>query len=456
MVEVTVFGVEGLVDMDVRTAQAIIDKTLSNALNQSKQHLVARNIDIVSLYSQGATLQYIGDKHGITREAVRQILGRLSKNTGGNLKEAVNTLKQEKKQAQEKALVEAAHKWSDQNIGSPLSEAETQLGVPLRKLRSILKDRLIYHPTLPVEGKEKSRVRWSDNELLALIRQCKEETGKITSQHFQEWSLERGGPTKQTPSLRFGSWSRAVKLAGVDGSYAVARKRAYQEEDLWASLIEYCSSPDYSSQVENYDRWQRRNKYHPSSALIRHRLGKSWSQLLSTALKVSQGTYQQADPSWLEAVCAPRNWKQVSERSLTEVDPDALIRQAIDEVGTYLTVSRYDRWAKARKLPVAVRLMARSQKSWSELVLPHGGRVGTRGRRGRMQDEEILAGLVQFLQTESNYSYEAYQVWAREHHFASPSMLTKRYKGFSRALALASQLLEERAGAGPKAAGEKL
>ena len=73
-----------------------------------------------------------------------------------------------------------------------------------------------------------------------------------------------------------------------------------------------------------------------------------------------------------------------------------------------------------------------------------------------MQDDEILAGLVQFLQTESNYSYEAYQVWARQHHFASPSMLTKRYKGFSRALALASQLLEEGAGGGPKAAGEKL
>lgn len=86
-----------------------------------------------------------------------------------------------------------------------------------------------------------------------MIRRCKEETGKITAEAFQEWSVCQGGPTKQTPMIRFGTWANAVQQAGVSGSYSVARKRAYSEEDLWAARVEFCQSPSYAAVVDAYD-----------------------------------------------------------------------------------------------------------------------------------------------------------------------------------------------------------
>lgn len=431
--------------MNIEQARAIYQRALANARTYSGESVRERNIDIIQMYEAGATLQEIGDKHKITREAVRLILLKYSEGEDGTLKDAVHTIRQQREaeaqaQAQQKVLL-----WSHQNPGVPLSQAETELGYTATDLRKYLKDRAKYHPKPTAETKRGGRRRWTDDQILDMIRQCKKETGKITADAFQEWSVARGGPTKQTPTIRFGSWAQAVQQAGVSGTYAVARKRAYNEADLWAAVVEYCQSPSYNGSFEGYDIWQQTTGHRPSGALIRQRLQLSWPDMTATAFRITQGNYQGLSESWVGEVLRPRDWPTLLEEARVDINIDKLIPAAIADKGSYLTIAIYDEWAEENNKPVGVRLMSHTGKKWAEIVAPYGARVGTRGRRGTMTDDEVLAGLRRYVTEHTDLRHDSYKEWARVHHYASPTMLRKRFGGYIKALEIVRNELSSEA-----------
>lgn len=421
--------------MDLQKAQSIYQQTLIKAMEGPRPHLRERNADFVRMYAAGATLQEIGQKYGITREAVRQILVKCSQGLDLSFKEATDALKAAR-EAEAHAYQESrVLAWSQQNPGLPLSQAEKDLGMDAAQVRRYLQDRVKYHPRPTSETQRGNRQRWSDEDLLQMIRQCKEETGRITANCFNQWSVARGGPTKQTPTNRFGTWAQAVEQAGVSGTYAVQRKRAYQETDFWAALVEYCQSSTDNFSVEGYENWQREKENRPSATLLRYRLKLGWPEMIAKALAISEGRYQGLDFRWVEEVLRPRNWDLLHQEAKSHHNLDELIPAAIADVGNYLTVAIYNDWAQRWGKPLGNNLMAQTGKSWAEIVIPYGARTSLIGRRGQATDEEVLAGLRRYVEEEKDWRYDSYKVWAKANHYPSPSAVAKRFGSYKAALA---------------------
>lgn len=103
----------------------------------TKEQKEARKQDMVALYKSGMTLQDIGNKYGMTRERVRQIIVKegVTSKDGGKTVQKIAKQKNENllraHQKQERTMKREAHhkKWVEKNLENAIHEIE-QAGLP--------------------------------------------------------------------------------------------------------------------------------------------------------------------------------------------------------------------------------------------------------------------------------------------------------------------------------------
>lgn len=418
-------------EMMVQEAFTLIEEIINTAHQKIENQ---RNAEIVVAYANGASLEEAVVGTDLTRERGRQIINK-SPWSAPEIKSARKIIDEYESKLEWEEKRRKVIAWSHENSGRPIAEAVDKFRISQTEISKMLGDRKSLHPANIRKSKE-NRTRWSDEEILSLIRKCKEETGKISAQAFQDWSVPRGGPTKQTPTIRFGTWANAVKAAGVEGTYAVQRKRAFNDDDMYAALVEFCSEPRASYAVHEYEEWSSNLRTVPSAALLRNRLRKSWPELIEVALKIANKNYSEFDPKWIAAITAPRDWLRLRSDAKTEIEPGKLIRLALQDVGEYLTAASFDIWAKERDFPTSARLMVHAGKGWSELVTAEGGCVGSRGRRGYISEEEAFSGLRKYASEHepSEIKFEKYNKWAQENNYLSAGYVARRAGSWLRAV----------------------
>ena len=96
-------------------------------------------------YAQGVTLNTIGKKWGLTREAVRQIINRKSEFTVPELKEYRRIVAQEERSLLRAGLLA----WSEGNRGVGLEVAAREFGVPQHRVAELLGKRADLHRANP-------------------------------------------------------------------------------------------------------------------------------------------------------------------------------------------------------------------------------------------------------------------------------------------------------------------
>ena len=226
---------------------------------------------------ESMTLAEIGERHGLTRERVRQIRQRwrelipadlLLRERGESRREKLaHDISETILESPGVALDTLSEKFqlSTDNVGSAIPR-------PLRKF---------------VDYGRRNRVvtasPWSDDALLDALRLAGTYEFPLSGSTFNEL-VEVGvifGPGSQTVSKRFGSWTHACELAGVEANEPVRGdyQEKWSEDELIGMIVRYLLDPRQKSGPSDFDDWRASQDYEVAScAHIRNVFG-TWTQL---------------------------------------------------------------------------------------------------------------------------------------------------------------------------------
>lgn len=364
-------------------------------------------------YAMGATLQELGDRYGVTRERIRQILKTDAPRSSTEINAHLRALSA-RRTAEHRRAVQA---WSRQSPGASLDDATRELGMSEDQILDLLGKRRSLHVAMTVRGR--NAYRRSDEEILADIRRYAAETGKTTAEGFEEWAVANGVPGKQTAAIRFDTWNAALTASGVEERTNVPRKRQHTDEDLWAAVIAAIRDSDGGTSFRAISAWLAEHPAAPSGTLIRHRLNISWAETVNTVLAVIGGTSNRP-AEWIEAVSAPRDWDAIPDSR----DDIQHVRDAIAALGPRVSTQRYQEWARQEGRPSMPTLLHRTGKSWNELVDEAGGIAMRKKKKARekVSEDEAVAALARYLTEDPRPSSARYPAWAKQS--GAPSLAT--------------------------------
>lgn len=396
------------------------------------------------LYSQGKTPDTIGRAMGVTRERIRQMVNSCHPHVSSRAIRHALHLVEEKEQHE---LSRRVHEWSYTHPGAPGEEAERLFCLDAPQLRGILRKRASLH--YPLRRKSEQTKRWTDEDLIRLLRQWWEDDDEHTSDSFERWSLAHEGPTRQTPMNRFGGWNHALQRAGLETAHRTTRvRKTYSDEDIWAAVIEYFQSPRDSYTFRGFEEAGQETPGRPSAALARQRLNCSWNDMVETAQRVLSGNTDGLDPRWVAHVREPRHWPDfqpvTSSPERAREEACRALRRYMEENGDYVVTSRYAHWAQEHREMTVMTMIRSTGLSWCELVKDAGGQSGTSPRKRRYTEEELLNGLLEFFQQPGIVTTTRYRDYAREHGLASLSVVEAQYGTWAQACRVAHEVLDRR------------
>lgn len=228
-----------------------------------------RNALITQWAIDGMTQQEIGDRVGLSRERVRQIL---ESNAGPSGTE-MRRIRRKRAEARVLEMIR------EQEMSSA-AEVAAATGVSEAMTRDILRGNrgLLSHA-----GGGQSQ-QFTSDDLLNSLRQAASVLGEPLSQSkYKSW---RKSPSASVIVARFTSWNRACRTAGVEPQEA---KRSYEQQfdddEILEWLRSYLIAPRSAGTMSGYDEWRHRSGFTaPSAATIRVRFG-SWATAKSAALE---------------------------------------------------------------------------------------------------------------------------------------------------------------------------
>jgi hypothetical protein len=248
-----------------------------------------RNYKMLVMRVTGATLDEIGIDFGFTRERVRQILKRV---TGGTDKQLLKDVKSFRRQA-DLSKIDAVSKVILDHPGIRLEELAEKCDVPLDEVRPLIAKGVSKLVSDFKPAKEHAKT-WSNEQVLTALRMAATHyfpLGKAEYDSLIELK-EIEGPSSALVWMRFGSWSKACELAGVE-CHAV--REHYQKTWSRAELLTYVSrflmSRDFSSSIGSYEIWKAAETVKtPSGQLLRVEFG-SWQNVVQAGLLVLRKTW---------------------------------------------------------------------------------------------------------------------------------------------------------------------
>lgn len=245
-----------------------------------------RDIIICHDYEQGMTLAEVGTRHNLTRERVRQILNEhdIPRRKPGELG---NMKYNDFVSAHGDAVIKRMRA-----TGSVRQAIDDMSGTfPKGWLVRISKERIHKGERL----QQRRGPSYSDAELIQCLVD-KAVDGKLSSGEYEKMRNRSSDPALATFVLRFGSWSKAMKAAGL---YVTTTHEMYvrrwSDEEMLTTVRSYavqCDVEGVLPTVLGYDAWRKQfpGRF-PSFSTIRFQTGRNWLSLLASAYE-HDGTEQ--------------------------------------------------------------------------------------------------------------------------------------------------------------------
>jgi len=242
----------------------------------------ARNLWMINEWVAGASNSQIGEKVGMSAEAVRRSIKRACKRDGESVQE-----KRARRQADKaKDLKEKIRETILENPGSSLDEIAQIASVrPVEVRRNLTRwgTKLV----LGLGTSPKTRT-WSDEPLLQALRAASTKSTPLTTASYNALVSQNQieGPTAQIMYKRFGSWREACIAAGVRCGEAPHDNYTskWSKSDLEALVVDFLFSPEHGGMFGEFESWLGDQEYAPSAATFRSRLG-HWDSMKQTAIK---------------------------------------------------------------------------------------------------------------------------------------------------------------------------
>lgn len=125
-----------------------------------------------------------------------------------------------------------------------------------------------------------------ESQLIDHLREWSTDASSFRLSDYDEWAREHDAPSPSTLILRFGSWSEAMRAAGLEDRLTSVRqpRRVISDAELWASVVAYLRADRERHSYADLGVWMRQHEL-PSAASVRARLGK-WSEVRATAEQI--------------------------------------------------------------------------------------------------------------------------------------------------------------------------
>lgn len=241
-----------------------------------------RNYEIVYQRSKGKTLEEIAEKYGLTREAIRQIVVR---NYGDNMKEIIKATKAIS-ESKKFALFQTMNEYIFEHKGITMLEIAEIFGhlvdIKLADFSPEVR-RYIY----PTEPRTAFAVVWSDEQIMSAIQKASIYNFPLAKDTYEKL-LKAGevvGPSAALIMKRFGYWSKACQMAGVESHTVSAHyTKKWSIEEQIDFLCQFLNHEHLGSSIAFYNKWQTQiNPHAPSSQLLRLTFD-GWQPAIQAAL----------------------------------------------------------------------------------------------------------------------------------------------------------------------------
>ena len=244
-----------------------------------------RNREMVDLRTRGKSLGEIGEKFGVTRERVRQILLKSDAPSFQEVKALRESIKADKLEEIRSSALERASKLPHKTIDEIAQELNVS-AIELKRVLTPQESNLFARPLR--SGSQK----WSDQQIVDVLREAATLEFPLTVKAYSNL-LEDGflkGPSAARISQRFRSWQNACDLAEVEaGTRSRPRDQSrWTDDDLYAAIILYLRLPQSTGAARDYDSWASDQDDVPSMGTLRNRLGE-WNQIRNTAIEMMAG-----------------------------------------------------------------------------------------------------------------------------------------------------------------------
>ena len=244
-----------------------------------------RNREMVDLRTSGKSLGEIGEKFGVTRERVRQILLKSDAPSFQEVKALRESIKADKLEEIRSLALERASKLPHKTV----EEIAQELNVSPIELKRVLTPQ---ESNLFARQLRTGSQKWSDQQIVDVLREAATLEFPLTVKAYSNL-LEDGflkGPSAARISQRFRSWQNACDLAEVEaGTRSRPRDQSrWTDNDLYAAVILYLRLPQSTGAARDYDSWASDQDDVPSMGTLRNRLGE-WNQIRNTAIEMMAG-----------------------------------------------------------------------------------------------------------------------------------------------------------------------
>lgn len=242
--------------------------------------------EIERLYAEEAlTLQEIGDRFGVSRERIRQVMGKAGVHRGTS---DASRQRSEQRYQEFLANVDVNEIIDRRLVGEKEPEIARSLGVHRVDVERLVEERIPKWRLRYAGIGGKTDERWP--EYKASLRQAEKAVGTpLTKKKYSRWR-DTFPPDRKPVSaeyfvLNFGSWARACNLAGVEPGKVIMGRvytRDFSDDDIVNAVRACREDIGDMPTVRAYDDWARARKgLVPSSSTVRWRLAySSWVDVL--------------------------------------------------------------------------------------------------------------------------------------------------------------------------------
>lgn len=257
---------------------------LANHFEFLRPNNAERDLKILRMRINSETLEEIGNKVGLTRERVRQILVQISPDLMSTIELLKSGVQQKQGLVIKNKLEEIFHQYgaiycSELAFELGLNEGDALQLVP-KKYKKFIFDN---SPELV------SRPTWSKEDCLNALRKAGTYFFPVKQSDYDDLITigEIKGPSLAYMYWKIGRWSDLCVEAGIEfvPSVRTEYSRIWSEEELISYICRFFKEPEISGSYASYDAWRERQPDHvPSGVLIRNTFG-SWSNVKRKALE---------------------------------------------------------------------------------------------------------------------------------------------------------------------------
>lgn len=236
------------------------------------------------MYGRGATLQEIGDRIGLTKERVRQLIDQygIEKRTRAQRLYAASF--PARAEEVEALFLELR---SD-------AEVAAATGIPLASVKQFVNS-VIPDPGVLRRKKRQRFVRYTDEEFVECLRSGERALGApLSHAAYAEWTRGRTladgrpWPGPQGMMLRFGSWRNTLARAGLAANPTAGPDPQFELSDAVDAMVRAWNETGTPPTVDAYDRWRDGREGFPASATAR-KFVDGWDDLCLAAWPLVHG-----------------------------------------------------------------------------------------------------------------------------------------------------------------------